>query len=163
MRTAPPVPPDAPTVAASDLDASGEAPLEGAVVLVFSECRSMAPAFRVAIAIDGTVTFIGDRNVSALGRHGAHVDAAEVSSLIARIHRAGFSDFHARYTCTETPTNHCNMHPCYTAVRIRDGATVRTVVRSNDAPSVPPQLIAIVADIERVARTERWIGDAGAP
>jgi hypothetical protein len=130
------------------------------VEIELSPCRSIAPAYTLRIHRDGTVVFVGSRNVTALGDRRGQIDEAAREALRARIEKHGLRNASEHYRCEPTAGFRCSMHPCFVTLRVELDGELKSVTWSDDVRGLPPSLSAIVADVVATAGAAEWIGDS---
>jgi hypothetical protein len=72
-------------------------PAKISIQLSRSGCYGPCPTYDITIRGDGKVSYRGELNVSILGAHSSHVDAAEVSTLLERFRAANFLGLRESY------------------------------------------------------------------
>jgi hypothetical protein len=118
-----------------------------------SACFGSCPSYSVTLRTDGTVIYKGNQYVRVRGQAFDHVDPAEVAALVASFDAAA-----AEPPVRPDPHSHCTRsNPDAPKARV----TLRRHGREQPMPllghCVAPHEHGLVDEIDRVARTERWV------
>ena len=141
----------APAAGASAAPAAPLAAREIVIVLYRGECKGTCPAYSVELLADGLVTFKGEAHVTCMGESSWRIDPAAVRALASRMEAAGFFGFEASYDSgvVDFP---------YHSVALTHGARAHSVVDNMGLKAgMPPAMLEIEADIDRVAGTDRCV------
>lgn len=133
------------------------APGPAAITLTRTSCFGFCPAYRVTIRDDGSVTYVGERFVHAIGERHAQVPREDVERLLQRFDAIGFEQLRDRYSAPVTDL------PTYTVTLERAGRR-KTVADYGGLSAGMPQAVRDLQDeIDRVANTAQWVLRDGEP
>ena len=125
------------------------------ITLERSECYGSCAAYKVSVSTDGIV-FDGRSFVLAQGRHTDRVDAEEVRKLANKFIAADFYSMDAKYIAAVTD------NPGYTLSISVDGHEKEVEDYVGSWVGMPAVISELEADVDSLARTQRWIsGDNG--
>lgn len=140
--------------------ASVETPAQGGpvtITLTRSVCFGFCPAYRVTIAADGQVVYVGERFVNVVGERRAIIPREEVQRLVRRFDEIGFDQLRDSYRAQVTDL------PTYTVTLERNGRR-KTVTDYGGLSAGMPQAVRDLQDeIDRVANTGPWVLRDGQP
>lgn len=120
-----------------------------------SACYGTCPVYHVEIHGDGTVVFVGNRFVAVTGERREHIARSAVQHLFAQFRSANYFWSFDRYTAPVTDL------PEYTTSIAFDGQSKSIEDYGGGMVGMPPELIALEADIDRAADTGKWIKATG--
>jgi hypothetical protein len=117
-------------------------------------CYGTCPAYRLTVLSDGQVEWEGRRFVKVNGKAQATLTPAEMAALKAAFADVHYFELHGKYDCREW-TDHPSANTSF------DDGTQRNAVRHyhgcKSAAHVD-ELTALEAKVDRICRTERWVG-----
>jgi hypothetical protein len=122
-------------------------PVDLVIKLERTACYGDCPVYSVTLDAQGNVRFIGTRFVRAMGEHTDRIPVSDIATVLATVRRIGFFDLRDSYRApiTDLPT---------TIVTVTaDGRTKRV----EDYFGAPRVLKELEYEIDRTARTQRWI------
>ena len=134
---------------------AAEAPVT--ITLTRSMCFGFCPAYRVTIASDGEVTYVGERFVHAVGERRATVPRADVERLLRRFDEVGFDQLQDAYRA------HVSDLPTYTITLERNGRTKTVVDYGGLSAGMPRAVRDLQDEIDRVANAGQWVLRDGQP
>ena len=127
------------------------------ITLTRSMCFGFCPAYRVTIASDGEVTYVGERFVNAVGERSATIPRADVERLLRRFDEVGFDQLRDAYRAEMTDL------PTFT-ITLERGGRSKTVVDYGGLSAGMPRAVRDLQDeIDRVANTGQWVLRNGQP
>ncbi len=148
-------PQDTPT---ADVDAAVQV-ADVLVAVEYSACRAIAPSFKLTVERDGAVTFIGERNVKAMGEQRARLDDPVRDQLVAELRKRDLAKLEEHYRCEPTAKFRCSMHPCDVALRVAVDGTTKTFTWADDVRNVPAVLTKLANHVIAVTGAKDWIGE----
>jgi hypothetical protein len=128
-----------------------------AITLTRSMCFGFCPAYRVTIAGDGHVTYVGEDFVNVTGERTATIPRADVERLLQRFDEIGFDQLHDAYRAEITDI------PTYTVTLERNGRTKTVVDYGGVSAGMPRAVRELEDEIDRVANTGQWVLRNGQP
>jgi len=136
--------------------ASAPEPKSDAAVLATLErgaCYGICPIYKLTVFADGRLEFDGTRWVKAHGTHTATLSKAQVAALRQAFAKAHYLALDDRYVCagiTDQSTVTSSFAP--------EAGHSKSVVHYRGCDKAPEALDALEAAIDRIAKTERWVG-----
>lgn len=133
--------------------------VDGAVVtLERTACYGSCPIYSVRLSDDGTVRFVGERNVTMVGTAEGTVKPKRVRALARRFGAADYWKLADRYMPGEAncPRYAADLPTVITSITIA-GKTKR-VEHDHGCAGVPPALLALEMAVDSVGKTARWTG-----
>jgi ankyrin repeat protein len=126
-----------------------------AISLQRSGCFGSCPSYKVTL--DGaSIVFEGHGFVVAPGRHTSTVTRAEVEELARHLVGGNFYSMDSKYSATVTD------NPSYELTVVIDGKAASVLDYVGAWVGMPAVITALEDEVDRVARTDRWIeGDEG--
>jgi hypothetical protein len=122
------------------------------VVLERHGCYGFCPAYRVELRGDGTSTFEGYSYVREIGERSGAVDLEEFSALIEQFRAADFLSLRESYRAEITD------HAAYFITLDMNGQRTTVEDYFGEMVGMPTAVVRLERAIDRVARTEQWIG-----
>ena len=144
------------TVALALLSACASAPAQtapsiGAISLERTPCFGACPSYRVTIAADGAVTYVGQRFVRVSGQQRGQADPAALAALRQHILAADFFNLQDQYRArvTDLPSTRISVE--------RNGATKSVLDYGGTMAGMPETVRDLQEEIDRVASTAQWV------
>lgn len=114
-------------------------------------CFGWCPAYAVAIAGDGAVTYEGASSVAVSGRFQDRIAPAEVTALVGMFERVDFFSLKDEYIGEVTD------NPFYSVSLTIDGRTKKVTDYVGKMAGMPAAVTELEAAIDRAAGTAKWI------
>lgn len=143
--------------ACAPVDAQPQASENVTITLVRGACFGFCPIYRVSIDGAGNVVYNGERFVNVRGEQRAQIPASDVRALLRRFDEIGFTRLRDSYRANVTDL------PTYTVSLTRNGVTKTVVDYGGTGAGMPESVRELQAEIDRVARTDRWVLRNGEP
>ncbi|WP_343715394.1 ankyrin repeat domain-containing protein [Inquilinus sp.] len=121
------------------------------VRLTRSACFGWCPAYAVAIAGDGSVTYDGVSSVAVSGRFQDRIAPAEVAALVAMFERADFFALKDEYIAEVTDS------PFYSVSLAIDGRTKKITDYVGKMAGMPAVVTELEDAVDRAAATAKWV------
>jgi hypothetical protein len=131
--------------------ASAPSPNIGAITLERTPCFGFCPSYRVTIAADGAVTYVGQRFVRVTGEQHGQADPAALAALRTHIEAVNFFNLRDEYWAqvSDLPS---------TRVTVERGGVAKSVLDyGGTGAGMPPAVRDLQAEIDRVAGTAQWV------
>lgn len=123
-------------------------------------CFGTCPQYSVEIKADGGVTYLGTKDVAAIGKRNAKLQLSEIEFLSLAIKRAQFSKYAPTYTdekdgCKEVWTDNPSLE-----ISLNVKGTTKTVTYYLGCRGLPilDRLSWLAFTIDDVAQTNSWTG-----
>lgn len=127
------------------------------ITLSRSVCFGFCPAYSVTISGDGSVRYVGERFVDAVGERRDTIPRVEVERLLRRFDEIGFERLQDSYHA------HITDLPTYTVTLERNGRTKTVSDYGGVSAGMPRAVRDLQDEIDRVANTARWVLRDGQP
>ncbi len=122
-----------------------------------SACYGNCPVYKLTIYGDGRLEYVGETNVKLKGNKQAAIDAGDFKSLVSEFDKASYFSTD-QYTEKNCSCRFCTDMPTVTTeIQVR-GSTHR-VEHYYGCTCAPKTLWVLEQAIDKIVRTERWIGD----
>jgi hypothetical protein len=139
-------------IAATYAASSGASRPAFRVSLERTVCFGTCPIYTVSVRGDGTTAFVGRRFVAATGERRARLSRSRVADLRAAVTRARVFTLRDRYDkmlVTDLPS---------VKLTFRVGSRTKRIYHYLGDRSAPERLRRLECQIDRLARTSRWVG-----
>jgi acetamidase/formamidase len=138
---------------------SSQTTSDDSITLERTACFGSCPIYKLAIASDGTITFVGERFTKTQGIATGRISASDFRRLVAEFEKIDYfslpSDFSpGTKVCPQMVTD---MPSAITSIRLKGKSkTVSHYYGCGDS-GVLPKLTALENKIDEVAGTQKWI------
>lgn len=146
--------PRAPQVPAPDSASTANS----AVTLERGPCFGTCPVYRVSLAGDGTVGFVGTRFVSRMGTDTSRVAPEVVNRLVQSLDAAGFFALADAYVPDAAACGLYHTDAPTVSITVRVPGRDKTVRHDHGCAGAPAELTRLEHLIDSVAGTARWTG-----
>lgn len=120
-------------------------------------CFGRCPSYRVSVSGDGTVRFVGERDVASIGEHQGQVSPATVAALRTELQREPFAVLKGDYTPGDPRCGPAATDMASVSIAIQDGALSREIRHYLGCSRAPASLRALAAAIDTASGSARWI------
>jgi hypothetical protein len=119
-------------------------------------CFGTCPVYKVSVSGDGTVTFVGERNVDSVGTYVSHIDSGAVKALGQAFADADYADMRATYDHTNCPEYATDLSRVLTSITTAEGT--KRVDHDLGCSQAPAKLAELYRKFDEIVGTAKWVG-----